>query len=103
MALLSRALEEYPDEQSLSVARAFLDRAHRGRSRAALEALESRAAETSARLAYCEWEGREAFHVPPSPQGTSPKEGWGTVVEAILAEHLPSLADALHWSDPQRQ
>lgn len=61
VALLRRALAEYPDEQGLSVALAFHDRGPRGRSRASLEALESRSAPASARVAYSGWERREAF------------------------------------------
>lgn len=85
IALLRRALEEYPDEQGLSVALAFFDRGHRGRSRATLEALESRAAPASARVAYGQWEGREAFEVE---------------VEALVVAHLPHLDEALFWTDP---
>ena len=88
IVLLRRALEEYPDDQGLSVALAFLDRAHRGRSRATLEALESRPALASARVAYSDWEGMEAF---------------AAALEALVVQHLPNLDEALYWTDEERR
>ncbi len=84
--LLERAAAEFPDDQGLTVALAFLDR-DRSRSRARLERLASRGAASSARAHYAAWQGLEAFEA---------------VVAETLAEHRPHLERALMVTDPRR-
>ncbi len=85
--LLRRASAEFPQDQGLAVALAFLDRDHRGRSRATLEALEARDERESARVLYGLWPRQEAF---------------GDLVQATLLEHLPHLGKALHRTGEER-
>ena len=86
--LLRRASTEYPEDQGLAVALAFLDRDQRGRTRAMLGDLESRPERGSARVRYGEWPHQQVFD---------------DLVQTTLLDSLPHLENALYQTEEERQ